>query len=238
MSVDEIRSAFLGRFEGETRLEKFLAQRKERLAKAIGEEPWLMLSATPLFLREEIIDPRDEGVKHLLSSTPREDKVPFTVHCGWPSPILWGLRAEQNSGEGVQEYLEVHRIGHLEFGSAEAISPAPTGSGNMLASGVVVGYTDSFVRLFAALCEHAKVATPCAFGLTIRNADGLLLATGKMFSTQARHWPENVLDLPLTYVDDLSRESALVVKRINDRLWNAFGHDGCPFMDGTGQIRD
>ena len=236
MSVDEIKAAFLSRFEGETRLESFLSQRKERLAKAIGEEPWLMLTATPLFLTEQIIDPRDERFRHLLYSPPCQPGSRDSIHCGWPSPTLRGLRADQESA-GVRRYLEIHRNGHLEFATNYVVDSSPSGSGNLLASGVVVGYTGSFVRLFLALCQHAGVHTPSVFGLTVLNAKGLLLGVSAMrHSLQSREWDDAILDLPLIYVHDVATEFGAVTKNINDRLWNAFGYEECLVLDQAGNI--
>ncbi|MCJ7490765.1 MAG: ATP-binding protein [Dehalococcoidia bacterium] len=235
MSVEEIGASFLAGFEGRSQIERFLAQRRRRLARTVGSEhTWTFLTATPVYLQEECVDTAEERLKIVMGSAHRRDDRSYYVNCGWPSPTLWGLRAEQRLDGEVETYLEVHTTGHVEFASCYPVEQNVDRPS--LAAGVVLDFVDSFVRSCVAVYDCAALYSPCAFGLTILNSSALWLEAGAASDLRARRWTESVLTTPLVYAEDLRGERQAVLKRMNDKLWNAFGYERCLFLDAQGNI--
>ncbi len=122
MSVDEIEAAFENRINAETRLERFLDERRRRTLTLVaslptGKQPCLWLAATPVFVKEEFVDISEPAVIAFLQSPPSGRFRPSaSVFSGAPVPTLSGLRADYTSGDGsLGQYLELRRNGHLEF---------------------------------------------------------------------------------------------------------------------------
>jgi len=240
MSSEEIGAAFMDRFDGIGKLETFLLERRRRLADTLKPLQWfLLLTATPVFLRDEVLDTREDRLKILLNSPPRRNSSSCSVSCGWPSPTLFGLRAEVGERGEVEQYLELHRTGHLEFATTSYAFVGP-GRSTVRAT-VVVDLVDSFVRLATSLHKSASLYSPSVLGLTIlagNPCNPLELEIPTPISANPRKWTEPAVTLPLTYVDDLGDSHSTLVKRLNDRLWNAFGYDECYLVDAQGCITE
>jgi hypothetical protein len=237
MSVDEIRLGFVERFEGETRMERLLAERRGRLARTIRDEPWLLLTATPIFHKQEVIDTREALMQNMISDPSEQLHVEYVLDCGRALPTLWGLRAESREGDRPRKYLELHRNGHLEFGSKHVIDLYPNPPSVRLNAKSLLASTVVFVKLFAAVLQQAQIAGPCAFALTILNARGLRLQVGDLTQFSERQWPDEPLEIEPLYAENLAVEEGPIVKTWNDRLWNAFGFTECSWLTEDGQLR-
>jgi len=229
MSIDEIQEAFEKVIDAETRLERFVAERRRRvLANEAKEKPCLMLTATPLFLKQEIVDISDKHLRRLLTEAPLGPVGSAArASCGVPRPTLHGLRAaERWQGGSDVEYLELHRSGHLEFATR---SYWEHDSDKDIPSGVVADLVHSFVGLASTVLTYLSLATPVAVGLAILNARGLSFAVSGYEGHSLRRWTEQHLELPLWYAQHLPAEQGLIVGQLNDRLCNAFGLERSPY---------
>ena len=163
MSIDEIRLAFLIRGEAETRLERFLLSREIDWQREISNRGWLLLTATPQHLAEESVDVRSASIRHLLSAAPPVGRFARSVSCGSPVPTLWGLRSENGQAGNTHTYLELHRTGHLEYGSSLFLRHSLDAPGQV-PSLAFLDYLRSFVELAKRICVTSGIATPWAFG--------------------------------------------------------------------------
>jgi hypothetical protein len=236
MTVDEIEDAFMRRFDSETQVERFIEERKQRAWSESRGDPFLFLAVTPVFMREEIIDPQDAAVRQLLICPPEhpdyQRRVLGSVDV---SPSLAGLIGEYNHDGRTIWRREVHRNGHVEcvmrtYGSGE---PTSDDERHGIPAKLVALQTYSFVHLARELQSHCGVASPVALSMAIFNAKSVQLLYGQ-FRDRSTRWDEDRLDLPLMYAQDLQSEAPSLVKRLNDRLWNAFGLDPCPYVTDQG----
>ncbi|MCH7561113.1 MAG: ATP-binding protein, partial [Thaumarchaeota archaeon] len=176
MSVDEIEASFMKKFEGISRVEEFLSDRRDQAAHLPEGRQWLMLQAVPVLGHEEIVDIRDGTVRDLLRRAPTHPQA-AGWHCdaGTPAPSLHGLRSEHRLGGQLNDYLELRREGYMEFGTCYRASLGSE-TPNLVASTVVFGLTYSFIHLHAQLLQHLGVSTPVILALTIFNVRDAYLA--------------------------------------------------------------
>lgn len=239
MTVDEIEDAFMRRFDSETRVERFIEERKQRAWNESQGDPSLFLAVTPAFLREEIIDPRDPHVHQLLSRPPEHPSYQRLVLGDVDvSPSLAGLTGEYIRDGRTIRRREVHRNGHVECMMRTFGSGQPPSDDERLAipAKLVALQTHSFVHLARELYRHHGVASPVALSMAIFNARSLHLLYGGLFKERTREWGEDRLDLPLMYAQELESEAPSLVKRLNDRLWNAFRLDPCFYVTDEGDL--
>lgn len=231
MSVDEVEVAFENRLNAETRLERFLAVRKQRALSAVPPPAsCLFLTATPVFVREEFIDTGDAGLQTLLQGYAQRHYVP---PLRTPEPTLHGLRLLQGLESLPQEHFELDRNGHIEFRYLWDKSD------NSISSTRVARYIVDFLHLVHAIYDHSKVYGPLEISVSLLNVRGLRLAVSRQldpFNDYNRQWEEgDHLELPPHYVHQFDQDFDVLVKKLNDRLWNAFGWQDCPLFDESGQ---
>jgi hypothetical protein len=254
MTIEEIREACLRTENVRRNLEDFLGERRGKILAQIGDQPHLVVTATPLIVKDETIDTADPAVRSLMAEPP--DPFPLQdAHRIWfrdeqVAPSLYGLVAEH---QGWRR-LEVFRNAHAEFRvrisgetcfqenvtvTAEDKKEYTTTNRYGLAT-----YPGRFLHFVRALGDHAGLTEPIVVGLSIFNARGLRLAKGRPDSD--RRWTpshlvvvtawkhEQHLDIPpmqFPYPLDPGK----VAKRLADRLWQAFHYDNCPLLDEHGQ---
>jgi hypothetical protein len=239
MTVDEIEDAFMRRFESETAVERFIAERKERAQTDAGVAPWLFLAVTPIFLREDIIDPGDPQVQRLLTRPPEHPN-----HEHWIlgdvdiHPSLAGLAGEYvRDGQTIRR-REVYRNGHVEFGTRTFGSREPGTEDERLAirAKQIVLQTYSFLRLAVELYREQGAAGPVVLSMALFNATSTRLLYGGLFTEHSARWNEPRLDIPPIYLQELDAEFGAAVKRLNDRFWNAFRLRECPYVTAEGDL--
>jgi hypothetical protein len=218
------------RTESTTRVESFLAQRRLHENLELHEGRTVMIQAAPVFQGAELVDILDKEVLGLLRQPPSHPELRgWVCSPGEPRPSLHGLRAEDREEGQLREYLELRREGYLEFGSSLAL--AYNEPPNTLPSVSVLGLVYSFVHLYRILFERLGVSTPAIFALTILNAQGHRLSVPQRVSSgvarPTRAWEMAHIEVPVVYVQDLHGGAEEVIRRLNDRLWNAFGFDRC-----------
>lgn len=237
MTIDEIHQAFERQFEMETRHERFITDRRRRFVERANRMgihgAWLFLYATPLSLRDEIVDIHDDKIRSLMYLRVPRVQNALTVDCGYaPMPSLEGLRSEDRGDGNLYCYLEVHRTGHVEHATREFLKNLKEW-GNAIPSVLAALAIVDFTYLLAQLYEYLKVSVPVLVGFSIFNAGGLALAAEKRIGDV--RWEEQHLEIPPRYVADIVQEHRLVAKELNDRLWNAFQLESCDFFDEKGE---
>ena len=239
MTVDEIEDAFMRRFESETAVERFIAERKKRARTDAGAAPWLFLAVTPMFLRDDIIDPRDPQVQRLLTRPPEHpDHQLWILGDVDIRPSLAGLAGEYVQDGKTIRRREVHRNGHLEFGTRTFGSGEPPTEDERLAirAKQVALQTYSFLHLAVELYREQGVAGPVVLSMAVLNASSTQLVYGGLFTEHSARWKEERLDIPPIYLQELDTEFGTAVKRLNDRLWNAFRLHECPYVTEAGDL--
>jgi len=250
MSIEEIRDA-CNRTENIRRsLEDFVAERRGKILAQIGDQPYLVVTATPLIVRDEVMDTADLAVRSLMAEPPDplRDDWRIWFHAQHVTPSLYGLVAEH---QGWRR-LDVFRNGHAEFrvrisGETRFLDEMTAGDGREYTTTdrwPLVRYPASFLHFVRALADHAGLTEPIVVGLSIFNARGLRLQKGRPDSgrrvtpPQLRVFNEwegeqhlEIAAMQFRYPVDPGK----VAKRLADRLWQAFHYDNCPLLDEHGQ---
>ena len=99
MSIDEIRDACVKVESLRKDLEEFIEERKDKIIRNAPGEPSLLIAATPIVVKEDIIDVFDQGLKKLLESPPTMKKAKgFDLDCCGRDdalrPTLYGIKAD------------------------------------------------------------------------------------------------------------------------------------------------
>jgi len=236
MSVDELQEAFDSATQGVTLLERFIVERKRRLKERIGTATWMLLTATPLFVRHEVVDTTDDAIRAILEDRPPHPARRINLSSSRFVPSLDGLRAEGTEGGELVDYIELHRNGHLEFATG---SPWRQQDRDWIPSELLVLFLERFLEISATLWQRLGLLVPLAFTLSVFNARGLWLGlpSGVDPFHDSRHRPftdGQHLELPILYVEDVVGAHRTLLKRASDRLWNAFGQQSCGFLTDAG----
>jgi hypothetical protein len=240
MTVDEIEDAFMRRLDSETAVERFIEGRKQRARKEWPRDPLIFLAVTPVFLRDEIIDPHHDSVYKLLRWPPEQPNYQYRVlECDEPRASLAGMAAEVSDGARMITRLEAHRNGHVEFVRRTLGLASATSDDDRLGilAGLVALQTYSFLHVAVELYRQQGVVTPVVLSLSILNAASTRLVRGEAFlGHPSPRWMEDRLDIPAIYVQELQSEVGSALKRWNDRLWNAFRLPSCPYVTAEGDL--
>ncbi len=117
MSIDEIREACLKVENLREDLEDFIEKRKQKVIENAPDAPLYLISATPMIVKDDIIDDFDSGLMNLLQNRPNtRGEGGVNVNCcnsdgrGW-KPTLYGMKAERQNWKS----MEILRNGHIEF---------------------------------------------------------------------------------------------------------------------------
>ena len=120
MTIDEIGGAFDNRLSNLNRLDRFLFTRRAQTLESIGNQTQMVISASPAFLRDEMIfDNQDESLRQMILN-PLQQLPEGRISCGMPFPTINGLRADQSTpyynSPSFNQYIEVFLNGYIEFG--------------------------------------------------------------------------------------------------------------------------
>ncbi len=241
MTVDEIGEAFEKRLTNLNRLERFLFSRKAEILESIGDKPYMVISSSPAYLRDEVIfDVRDENLRATISNPPAFRGNLGSINCGQPYPTINGLRADNRDPYWESEpvggdYLEVFRNGYIEYGR---LIPK-TGDDFRFTSVQNAAYIVNFVTFIERIYGIYLPMMPVVLNLAIYNARRMWLGAGSRFPDDDKlvKWREQHLELGKFYIENLADEAKLLPKRVNDRIWQAFHRDKAVIFDDEGNLK-
>jgi hypothetical protein len=238
MTVDQIGEAFDRAAQGVRLFESFITARKRRLKGAVGTATWMLLTTTPVSMRQEVVDVRDPAIKSILDERPIHPICQSELFvCRQAVPSLQGLRAEGKQSGELFDYIELHRNGHLEFATCRPWRREWTPP--FIHARLTVCYMDRFLEIASALWQHLNLLVPLALSMTILNAHGLWLALGSELDPfedmkKRPFTDEPNLELPPMYAEEIVRDRGIVLKTAADRLWNAFALEECTLLNQQG----
>jgi len=248
MSIDEIREACLKVENIKRDLEDFINDRREKCIQNIVDEPLLFILATPMIVKDDIIDIFDHGLMKLLKKPPstRGDSGPNVNCCdsfgeGW-RPTLYGIKANLHGHQS----MEILRNGHVEFNvnlytEYYKNKESPEGKYRVFLTGEIVEYLVNFFMFIKSFLSYWSIFDPIVISIGLANIKKIgLFKTKKPFHDL--HWIKpnfwdngSVLMLPsiqINYIDNPERTAKIFA----DRIWNAFGFQQAPFFNEQGKF--
>ena len=239
MTIDEIGEAFERRLSNLNRLDRFLFTRKAEALESIGDKAWMIIWASPAYLRDtDVFDIHDGSLREIMRNPSRPSNY-GDISCGQAYPTITGLRADNRSPyweedeEEVRRYLELFRNGYIEY----AMSLAHKGEDPSFASIAHAAYIVNFVLFIEKVYSIYLPLTPLVLGFAIYNAKGMWLAASRQVDKDKRvKWQRQHLELEKFYIENLATEAKLLAKRINDRIWQAFHREEAAVFDDKGNL--
>lgn len=239
MTIDEIGEAFDRRLSNLNRLDRFLFTRKAQILEKIGNQTQIVMSASPAYLRDEIVfDKHDDNLRQMILNPPQQLTKDFgwLISCGQPYPTINGLRADQSTpyydDPSFDKYIEVFHNGYVEFGIKIWDSQ---NYGKRIFSQVEIPLIVNFMRFIQSIYEQYLPLTPLVVSLSVFNAEGIWLVVSNHSVEDSRvKWQEQHLELGKFYAENISEERGLLTKAICDRLYQAFNRGECNLVDGAG----
>lgn len=218
---------------------------RERILELVSERlasPWesdrqmLYCWAAPLAPLLTEVDVRNSDLRKALGQDLLQD--PFRLNCklhsGNPQPSLNGIEAAERDKYDAQ-LLGLGRNGYLEFATSKAGSDYRDQP--VIVAERVAVYLENFASLAAVVYSVLESQGQLAIGCGFTNTRSY------RFYTSGRHrdqiignaWEDWSLDLGYMLAFDLASERIAICRALNDRLWNAFQYDECPFYS-TGEL--
>jgi hypothetical protein len=241
MTIDEIGEAFDKRLSNLNRLDRFLFTRREEILENIGDQCFMIISASPAYLPDEVtFDTRDDNLRNLISNPQRLQNVTGGISCGRPYPTINGLRADNRTpydsdNTPVRMYIEVFANGYIEFGR---LIRRDAQYNIVLRSLVAPPLIVDFVGFIQNVYEQFLPFTPLVISLSILNAKDIWLATSGNVSEESREkWQRQHLELRKFFIDNIAEERKLLTKGICDHLWQCFHREKCNLFDDAGTFR-
>lgn len=257
MSVDEISQAFLRSSNLAENAERFLKQRIRTL-KSKSRKPLLIIGATPLSIRDEIIDISDKHIRKLLSCPPNQTKNQHLKFDGrTPISTINGLRMEKKVAVNrkddkpvfeIQKTLELFRNGYLEstvnidyYSRNIATSDEydwlleyDTGIMRpILHTWALARFPLNFFRILALIREYIGLEQPFISYVSLLNIKDHGLPGIPYDDSSCRSWNEINLDIMPLQINDINCAPSY----FTDRIWQAFGYDSCPKFDEEGDFK-
>ena len=241
MIVDEIGEAFEKRLSNLNRLDRFLFTRKAEVLESIGDNTYMVISASPAYLCDEVVfDIHDEDLREMILHPPSLRGTYSYIGCGQAYPTLSGLKADnydpyRHAQHRLGNYLEVFRNGYIECGNLLTQDTEDL----CFASQIHAAYIVNFVLFIEKVYGTYLPLTPLVVSFAIYNAEGMWLAAGSDFVENEKQvtWKRQHLELQKFYIENLAEEAKLLPKRINDHIWQAFHHERAIVFDDAGTLR-
>jgi len=241
MIVDEIGEAFEKRLSNLNRLDRFLFTRKAEILESIGDNTYMVISASPAYLRDEVVfDIHDKDLREMMLNPPSLTGTHSYIGCGQAYFTLSGLKADnyapyRHAQHRLGNYLEIFRNGYIEYGNLLAQDTEDL----CFASQIDAAYIVNFVLFIEKVYGTYLPLTPLVVSFAIYNAEGMWLATGSDFVQNEKRetWKRQHLDLQKFYIENLAEEAKLLPKRINDHIWQAFHYERAIVFDDEGNLK-
>ncbi len=234
MTIDEIGEAFDRRLSNLNSLDRFIFTRKAQVLENIGGQTQMVISASPAFLRNEVIfDNQDSKLRQIILNAQH-------ISCGQAYPTINGLRADRSipyhKSPSFERYIEVFLNGYIEFGKQIERSQ---GHGVYIACLEEIPLIANFMQFVQNIYEQYLPLTPLVVNFSILNANGIWLAVSNDSSKDSKvKWQEQHLELGKFYVENIPEQKKLKIKEICDRIYQAFHHDRCDLFDDAGTFKN
>jgi len=249
MGVAEIRAACLASGSLVHKADELHDQRKQLFLNAIGAEPYLRFACVPLAVPRDGVDLGDEAVTSLLMSrrwgADLAASLGMTDPPGMPGseppaskPSAEGLTVQASNGR----QQDILRSGFIEFRVPAAAfdlrKERPALDVLTANPRALCEFAIDFMHLVRDVCERTQITAPVVVRLGLYNAQKFNFypfPQGYSGPTQTDRWQESEhLEVGMPPIAH-PFEPAASAKGLLDRLWNAFGHAGCPFFDVHGR---
>jgi hypothetical protein len=244
MSVEEIKDTCRITMDLRKTLEEFLVERRSKILSRARGRPFMSISATPLIVRDEVIDIFDRELRDLIRNPPYERGGGWSIG-GWQDirPSLYGLTASGRSPDSVE--LEVFRNAHVELRlliDGRFIRERWTNNGSespLLYPFSVIEYPISFLHFVNKVYSTHGQIDPCVIQFGLYNIKGYGLTEGlrpERIVSPPNFWSEEHLEIP-AYQASIPLDVERTAKSLADRLWNAFGFEKAPLFDREGRFQ-
>lgn len=171
MTIDDIGEAFDKSIADKNKLDRFLLIRKEQTLEKIGDAAYIIISAMPALLGNEIIfDTSDQELRRMITNPGGiVGGAGQSISCGIPYPTIDGLRADQNTpyhnAIDFPQYIELFRNGYIEFG----LKFHDFGHGKVFAASDTA-YIVNFLAFASTLYDKYLPLTPININFKVYNA--------------------------------------------------------------------
>ena len=226
MTIEEIRAACV-RVENLRRsVEEFIQDRLTNQLRDFHDRAAMMLLfATPLVVRDEVLDTGDRAIRALLQDPPMSRRNGFGIPRGRePRPSLYGLVLENGA-----ERTKLFRNGHMEC-EVDVSNPEQA---NRLNPWAMAEVPLNFLMLVAAVAEHLGLQEPFVVSVSLAGVAGWELPFDRL---RRGRWTDrrDMIVPPMQFPYPVTPGPA--TKHIADRIWNGFGLEACPLFDEQGQF--
>lgn len=241
MSVEEIKEAVQKTVDLRKNLEGFLEERKIKILRSIGTRPYFVISASPLIIKDELLNIFDPQIRELIN------EPPYSRPSGWNigrtrleiRPSLYGLIAFERLGKGLE--LEIFRNAYIELrvpidvdGFCRKTLQHEGVERPILYAYPLSEFPVSFLHFAEKLFSQNSVLEPIIIQLSLYNVNGFGLAQDIDFDEifGPNFWNESHLELPAMQFP-MPFQPEQIAQILSDRVWNAFGFDKAPlFVNG------
>jgi len=223
------------------RLARFLSTRKAEILDSIDDKTYMIISVSPVYLRDEVVFDIGDTSLHEIMSNPLSVKgTTGNISCGQPYPTINGLRADNSTpywGGRLSErdYLEIFRNGYIEYGNLMNQRRDELYFAGLADTVRIV----NFVKFIEKIYEVYLPMTPMALNFVVYNATGMWLAVTRdsLEDDKLVKWQGQHLELERFYIENLAEEAKLLSKRISDRIWQAFHRGEATVFDDAGTLQ-
>lgn len=240
MTIFEIKDLCLKVENYTTKLEDFLEKRKLWIKKKFKKAVFYF-SATPVFLRGDIIDTAANEIRDLVVARGIPSSVEPQLSSTYfepPTPSINGLisRVDRSPFLEPASCFELFRNGHCEI--RLKISHWQTKDGKVfIYPQALMNYIVLFNYILKNICEKSEFYEDLACRLAVYNAgDSLKLPEGMRFDYDDKenqlykHWDvDEDLETDLVTFKDI--HPMKIAETMLDRLYNAFGLENCPYLE-------
>lgn len=242
MSVEEIRDAFLKTENILQDIRNFLQKRRTEILEEINHHPYYIIGASPLLIKEDIIDIFDQQVRDLLKNPPAQRaegwNLDFDIGTE-PHPTLWGLKIEIKGFRSVELFRNGYLEAAINIEESSFVKEQAKISGKnhpVLYPYPLVEYPVSFFRLLKSLREYLGLEGPFITFVSLLNIPGFGLRRWRpgaiTYSRDLEIWGKQHLEIPSSQIMTLS-DPDNTAKFFVDRIWQAFGYEKAPlFKEG------
>lgn len=232
LDMREIRTMILSMNQYQGSLTAFLSERRNELKQTVGDKPWMLLTATPVYVDTDKIDPvGNKDLRQIMDNPPSSADSNY-LGIGIPQssqPRIYGVEARDSR----YRFLRLFRNGHFEFG--EDVQDEPATEKRYIHSYRAAILLIHLLDTMRAIVQIVQINEPITIGMYWCNIAGTVLASNARFVDRNTYkWVKDELLIEAT-VSDLA-DSHRIAHQLIERLYNAFGMSNCPLFDQDGQF--